>query len=78
MPMIISQHIPSIIACAHVISSVSDSQQVLFAIKEGKATEEIWTCDLFESELVLCVTGGDSVEYLWGVFYYVMLHVLNN
>ena len=42
-----------------------------------QATEEIWTCDWFRSELVLCVTGGDSAEYFWGVLYYVLLHVLN-
>ena len=36
---------------------------------------ELW---LIISELVLCVTGGDSTEYLWGVLYYVLLHVLNH
>ena len=61
----------AIVACAHVIL-LHDC-----AVEAGKAADEIWTCDLFESKLVLCVTGGDSTEYLWGVLYYVLLHVLN-
>ena len=77
MPMRIAQYMPSEIACAHVISRVSDFHMVLCAIEADKAAKEIWTCDLFGSELVLCVTGGDRTEYLWGVLYYVLLHVLN-
>ena len=72
MPLRIAQYMPSEIACAHVIFTW------YCAIEAGKAAEEIWTCDLFGSELVLCVTGGDSTEYLWGVLYYVLLHVLNH
>ena len=26
----------------------------------------------------MCVTGGDSIDYLRGVLYYVLLHVLNH
>ena len=33
-----------------------------------------WLIQIWAS---LCVTGGDSTEYLWGVLYYVLLHVLN-
>ena len=61
-----------IVACAHVIL-LQDC-----AVEAGKAAGEILTCDLFESKLVLCVIGGDSTEYLWGVLYYVLLHVLNH
>lgn len=61
-----------IVAYAHVIFTL------YCAVEAGKAAEEIWTYDLFVSELVLCVTGGDSTEYLWGVLYYVLLHVLNH
>ena len=43
----------------------------------GRQTvEEIWTCDLIQIWAILCVVGGDSTEYLWGVLYYVLLHVL--
>lgn len=34
----------------------------------------MWLIQIWAS---LCVTGGDSTEYLWGVLYYVLLHVLN-
>jgi len=37
--------------------------------QRGRFGDQIW--------VVLCVIGGDSIEYLWGVLYYVMLHVLN-
>ena len=40
--------------------------------------EEIWTCDLIQIWASLCVAGRDSIEYLWGVLYYVLLHVLNH
>ena len=65
-------NIKAIVAFAHVIL-LQDC-----AVEASKAAEEIWTCDLCGSELVLCVTGGDSTEYLWGVLYYVLLHVLNH
>jgi len=32
-----------------------------------------WLVQIWAS---LCVAGGDSTEYLWGVLYYVLLHVL--
>ena len=34
----------------------------------------LWLIQIWAS---LCVAGGDSTEYLWGVLYYVLLHVLN-
>ena len=35
----------------------------------------LWLIQIWAS---LCVTGRDSIEYLWGVLYYVLLHVLNH
>ena len=57
--------------------SLDHSYSHLGLRNRGRQTvEEIWTCDLIQIWASLCVAGGDSTEYLWGVLYYVLLHVL--
>ena len=68
---------PSDIACAHMIFSVGDFHLVLCNRGRQSSGEDLnlWLVQIWAS---FVLTGGDSVGYLSGVLYYVMLHVLNH